>query len=117
MIQAKRDARYKQMEEEGKVEVKHREAARKIQIDQQKIEYAGIRRDTIQKKRRVNIEIASAVIDLIVDMSDEVFDTTMHQPGRKLTKSQWREFSEIFVDGKKCSLRNVKKQILDDGSS
>lgn len=30
-----------------------------------------------------------------------------------MTKAQWREFSGIFVEGKKCSLRHIKKQIVD----
>ena len=77
------------------------------------IEYENIRKETKKQKRRVNIEIASGVIDLILDMADEVYDTTVNQPGRKLTKGQWREFSNLFIDGKKCSLRNIKKPILD----
>ena len=50
------------------------------------IEYENIRKETKKQKRRVNIEIASGVIDLILDMADEVYDTTVNQPGRKLTK-------------------------------
>lgn len=34
-----------------------------------------------------------------------------------MTKAQWREFSQMFVDGKKVSLRNVKKQIIDTDSN
>ena len=52
-----------------------------------------------------------------MDMADEVFDVTRSQPGGKLTKSQWREFSELFVDGKKCTLRNIAKQSLGDGGN
>lgn len=48
-----------------------------------------------------------------MDLADEVYDVTQNQPGKKLTKAQWREFSGIFVDGKKCSLRNIKKAIVD----
>ena len=117
-IQAKRETRYKEMEEESKGETMHREAARKIQIEEQKVEYKGIRRETQKVKRSLNIEICSGVIDLIIDMADEVFDVTQNQPGKKLTKGQWREFSELFVDGKKCTLRNISKQSLnaDEGS-
>lgn len=32
-----------------------------------------------------------------------------------MTKAQWREFSDIFIDGKKVSLRNFKKQIVEAG--
>lgn len=65
------------------------------------------------QKRSLNIEIASGVVDLILDLADEVFDVSSKQPGKKLTKPQWREFSQMFIDGKKVSLRNVKKQILE----
>lgn len=33
-----------------------------------------VRRDEKLKKRRVNIEIASEIIDLIMDVADEAFD-------------------------------------------
>ena len=65
----------------------------------------------------MNIEICSGVIDLIMDLADEVYDTTVNQPGKKLTKPQWREFSGLFVDGKKCSLRNIKRNVVDTNES
>lgn len=99
------------MEEQSRTETKHREAARKIQIKEQMGEYEVIRRETKRQKRALNIEIASSVIDLIMDMADEVYDVTREQPGNKMTKAQWREFSSLFVDGKKCSLRNIKKKV------
>lgn len=74
-------------------------------------EYEKIRRETKRQKRSLNIEIASGVIDLIMDMADEVFDVTREQPGNKMTKAQWREFSGLFVDGKKCTLRNIKRKV------
>lgn len=64
-------------------------------------------------KRRVNIEIASGIVDLVLDMADEVYDMTLQAPNKKLTKAQWREFSGIFAEGKKVSLRNVRKAIVD----
>ena len=99
------------MEEQSRTETKHREAARKIQIKEQMGEYEVIRRETKRQKRTLNIEIASGVIDLIMDMADEVYDVTKEQPGNKLTKAQWREFSTLFVEGKKCTLRNIKKRV------
>ena len=65
------------------------------------------------QKRRVNIEIASGVVDLIMDLAEEVFQTTINQNGKKINKAQWREFTNIFIDGKKCSLRNIRKSIVD----
>jgi len=50
-------------------------------------------------------------------MADEVFATVQHQPGNKMTKLQWREFSSIFVEGKKVSLRNIKKAIVESEGS
>ena len=58
----------------------------------------------------VSVEIASGVVDLLMDLADEVFDVTRTQAGNKMTKAQWREFSNLFADGKKCSLRYIKKQ-------
>jgi len=49
-----------------------------------------------------------------MDFADEVFSVTQKQHGKKMTKAQWREFSNIFVEGKKVSLRNVKKSIIED---
>ena len=65
------------------------------------------------QQRKLNIEIVSGVVDLVLDMADEVFDLVKEQPGRKMTKAQWRELSGIFVEGKKCSLRFIKKQKFD----
>ena len=65
------------------------------------------------QKRKLNIEIVSGVVDLVLDMADEVFDLVKEQPGCKMTKAQWRELSGIFVEGKKCSLRFIKKQKFD----
>ena len=60
----------------------------------------------------VNIEIASGVVDLLLDLSEEVFSTSQTQAGNKLTKAQWREFTDIFAQGKKVSLRNVVKKVV-----
>ena len=38
-------------------------------------------------KRRVNIEIASGIVDLVLDMADEVYDMTLQAPNKKLTKA------------------------------
>jgi len=54
---------------------------------------------------------------LILDLADEVFALVQNQHGKKMTKVQWREFSGIFVEGKKVSLRNVKKAIVETEDS
>ena len=86
-VQNKREIKYKEMEEQSKLEAKTREAERKVQIERQNKEYEEIRRDQKKLKRRVNIEIASGIVDLIMDMSEEVFDVTRDQRGNKLTKA------------------------------
>ena len=101
------------MEEQARVETKSREAQRRIEIEDQNREYEAMRKVKKVQKRKVNVEIASAVVDLMHDMADEVFDLVKEQPGHKMTKAQWRELSGIFVDGKKCSLRFIKKQMFD----
>ena len=75
------------MEEQSKLEAKSREAERKIQIQEQKEQYEKIHRTTKLAKRRVNIEIASGIVDLIMDLADETFDVSTNQPGNKLSKA------------------------------
>lgn len=38
-------------------------------------------------KRRINIEIASGVVDLMMDFAEEVFQTSQNQKGKKLNKA------------------------------
>ena len=83
-----------------------------MDIEVSKAEYAKIRKVEKTAKRRVNIEIASGVVDLLLDLSEEVFSTSQTQAGNKLTKAQWREFTDIFAQGKKVSLRNVVKKVV-----
>ena len=45
-------------------------------------------------------------------MAEEVYATQKSQPGNKLTKAQWREFTDIFAQGKKVSLRNISKKVV-----
>ena len=42
-------------------------------IERQTLDYALIHKETKMAKRRVNIEIASGIVDLITDLSEEVF--------------------------------------------
>ena len=72
-VQAKRDVKYKEMEEQSRIEAKTREVQRKIQIESQKQEYAVIHKQTKNAKRRVNIEIASGICDLMLDLAEECF--------------------------------------------
>ena len=58
------------------------------------------------KKRNVNVEIASELVDLIMDVADEAFD--FQEKGEKqLDKPTWRSWMEIFKQGKKVSEQNM----------
>ena len=87
-------------------------------MNQQQVkDYLVIRKNEKNSKRNLNVEIASGVVDLLMDLADEVFDLTRQQSGGKMTKGQWREFSGIFIEGKKCSLRKIKSLASEaDGS-
>ena len=71
--QVKREKQFKIIEEKRIAEVKANEANRKAQIEASKIEFAKIRKDERMGKRRLNIEIASGVADLLIDLAEETF--------------------------------------------
>ena len=71
--QVKREKQFKVIEEKRIAEVKANEANRKAQIEASKIEFAKIRKDERMGKRRLNIEIASGVADLLIDLAEETF--------------------------------------------
>lgn len=72
-----------------------------------------IRREEKFKKRRLNIEIASEIIDLIIDVADEAFGYQEEhkmeddEESRKLHKEIWRDWMGIFASGKKVSEANI----------
>lgn len=55
----------------------------------------------------MNIEIASELVDLIMDVTNETYEVQCASAKRKMEKDEWREFMDIFKQGKKVSLRNV----------
>lgn len=69
-------------------------------------------------KRKLNIEIASEIVDLLMDMSSEVFDMMRNRENKKMNKEEVREIMNIFKEGKKVSLRNVTKKTVaeEDGA-
>jgi len=80
---------------------------KKFQED--KVQAKQIRREEKMKRRNVNIEIASELIDLIMDVADEAYD---YQEGHKeeeseesrlMLKQTWRRWMDVFVDGKMVS--------------
>lgn len=54
-------------------------------------------------KRKVNIEICSEVIDLILDVANEAYEKTQKRDKGKLDKPEWREWMEIFKNNKLVS--------------
>ena len=106
-----RDKQMKEIEEKRVAEVKSNEANRFREILDKKKEYAAVRKDQKKARRRVNLEIASGIVDLIMDLSEETFHTQNTAPGRKLKKEQWREFMDVFKTGKKVSLRKIVKKV------
>ena len=67
--------------------MKANEAQRIKDNEASKAEYTKIRRSEKMAKRRVNIEIASGVADLLIDLAEDVYSTQITQHGHKLTKA------------------------------
>ena len=107
----KRDMKMKEIEEQRIAEVKANEAQRNADIAEQKKQYASLRKEQKWAKRRVNLEIASGLVDLIMDIAEETYSVQQSSVNKKLKKEQWREFMDIFKAGKKVSLRNVSKKV------
>ena len=112
-----RDQQMKEIEERRIAEVKANEAQRFADIEDQRKQYAALRKEQKWARRRVNLEIASGLVDLLMDVAEETYATQQSNPGKKLKKEQWREFMDIFKAGKKVSLRNVVKKVAQLDSS
>ncbi len=65
-------------------QVKNGEAKRKADIKAKRQEYANIKKEKKGETRKVNIEIASELVDLLMDMSSEAFDLMKSRPNKKL---------------------------------
>lgn len=103
----------KKIEEKRTAEVKALEPKRKEEITKQRAEYAKVAKEQKAKKRRVNVEIASEIVDLLLDLGNEAYDVVRNNENKKLTKEDWREFMNIFKDGRKVSLRKIVKKVID----
>ena len=69
----KRQTQMKEIDEQRVAEVKANEGARAAQIEQSRQQYAVLRREQKTGKRSVNIEIASGLVDLLMDLAEETF--------------------------------------------
>lgn len=101
------------IDEKRTAEVKTAEPKRKADIQKQRVACAQVNKTKKDAKRKVNIEIASELVDLIMDMTNEAHDVMKGRENKKLTKEDWREFMGIFKEGKKVSLRNVVKKRIE----
>ena len=54
------------------------------------------------KKRGLNIEICSEIVDLIMDVANEAYDKMETRKTKKLDKKEWRQWMKIFVSNNVC---------------
>ena len=112
-IAAKREVQMQAIDAKRAAEFKAGEAKRKQDIEKQRLECTKTKKGKKAERRKVNIEIASELIDLIMDVGNETFDIMKVRDDKQLTKEEWRDFMSIFKDGKRVSLRNVVKKHVD----
>ena len=72
-IGGKRDQKMQEIEEQRIAEVKANEAQRYGDIAEQKKQYAALRKEQKWARRRVTLEIASGIVDLMMDLTEETF--------------------------------------------
>ena len=99
-----------QLEQTRITEANAGEPARKKKIFEDKKMYGETRRGDKLKARVLNIEIASEIADLILDCAEETFQIGQNDIKGQVTKEDWRSFMNIFKNGNKVSLRNLKKK-------
>lgn len=109
----KTTAQMNKIEQKRTAEVKAAEPKRKEDIAKQRDEYAKAGKEQKAKKRRVSVEVASELVDLLLDLGNEAYDVMRGRENHKLNKEDWREFMTIFKEGKKVSLRKVVKKVID----
>jgi len=85
-IAEKRDKQMAEIEEQRIQEVKANEAQRYADILDSKKQFASLRKEQKHARRRVNLEIASGLVDLIMDLAEETHITQQTNPGKKLRK-------------------------------
>lgn len=76
-----------------------------------KKDFNALRREEKAKKRSLNVEICSEVLDLIMDLANEAHDETKKQANGKIGKPVWREWMRLFKDNKLVS--KARKGLLN----
>lgn len=79
---------------------------------EKKKDYQVLRKEEKLKKRGLNVEICSEVIDLILDVANEAFEETKKSKNGKIDKPVWREFMKYFKDNKLVS--RARKGLLHE---
>lgn len=98
-----KEVRNKEIDNEMRKIGEKGDAHRAMEKDGRQEKFRKLRREEKLKKRAVNVEIASEIIDLIMDVADEAYDFQEKQTGESLGKPEWRKWMSIFTDGKKVS--------------
>ena len=114
-----------QIEQEMKKAAEENEPKRQATHQAQKDQLVIQRREEKRKKRRVNIEIASELIDVILDVADVAYNSLLDAPVEQespdidqfttqifgeeqlIKKAQWRHWMGIIASGKKVSEENL----------
>jgi hypothetical protein len=81
------------------------------EIAERKKDFQALRREEKAKKRLVNVEICSEVIDLIMDIANEAYEETKKNSNGKIDKPVWREWMKYFKDNKLVS--RARKGLLN----
>lgn len=95
----------------------------KKEVKDKKKFYRDVRRQEKLGKRKVNIEVISEVVDLILDVANEAYEKTQKRKNKKLDKAEWRDWMSIFSEGKLLSLVvgennfSMSQQLNDEDSN
>ena len=76
-----------------------------------KKDFNALRREEKAKKRSLNVEICSEVLDLVMDLANEAHEETKKHANGKITKPLWREWMRLFKDNKLVS--KARKGLLN----
>ncbi|CDW87464.1 mitogen-activated protein kinase organizer [Stylonychia lemnae] len=102
-VEEKKKAQMQELERKRNEEHAAMIESHRKNIQDQKKYYQQVRREEKLKRRMLNIEVCSEVMDLILDVANQTFDQQQKNGIKKLDKPTWREWMNIFVDNKLVS--------------